>query len=357
MTRWVRRMWDWLGRARIEEELDEEVRTHLALAADEYTRRGMDPEAARAAARRSFGAVARMKDAHRGAVGKLIPAPLGELVVMTLDLRLLAFAVAAALWTGVAFGLFPFIRICGRNPKPSLGTRAAVGWSLRRRWVQAVLVSVEVALALVVVASSALMVRTIRNLEAVDPGFHAEDSFFSPSDLAVLTTRDPQALAASVKDAIWAVDSDQTVADMRTLDAIVGGQIADRKLQTALLASFSGLSLVLAALGVYGLLSFVVASRTNELGVRRAMGAQVGDVMALVFRDSLMWVLWGVAAGVALTLAVSQSMRGLLYGVEPLDGRSLITAVLLLGLTGVAASLVPAWHAARVDPVQALRYE
>ena len=466
-----------------------------------------------------------------GAVERLIPASLAGLVTIAVDLRVLTVAVAASLSTGVAFGLFPLARIDRRRLTASLGSRSAAGAGARR-WLQASLVSAEVALGLVVVSSTALMVRTILNLEAADIGFsaaqvltarvelttaryptperrvqfHGEaldrirslpgvlsagfgtflpytdlagsgvigvgsfrieerpdlevrgnrailrtvtpgyleslrvlvlagrafndsdtqdtmpvalvderiaalfsgdpvgqriglptpdgdrwltvvgvvgrirsegvdepegsgtlyrphtqmgpaDLFFSPHGLAVRTAGDPEALAAAVRREIWAIDADQTISDMRTLEAIVGGQIADRKVQTALLTSFSGLSLVLAALGVYGLLSFVVASRTNEIGVRTAMGAQARDVVALVFRDSLAWMACGIAGGLALTLVVSRSLTSLLYGVEPLDWLSLTVAVMLLGGTGVLASLVPAWRAARVDPMKALRYE
>jgi hypothetical protein len=132
--------------------------------------------------------------------------------------------------------------------------------------------------------------------------------FFSPRALAVRTTSDPAALVAAVQREIWAVNPSQTIADVRTLESIVEGQISDRKVQTGLFTAFAGLALFMAALGVYGLLSFVVTSRMRELGVRTAMGAQRRDLVSLIARDSAVWVICGLVAGLALSVIVSRSM-------------------------------------------------
>ena len=191
-------------------------------------------------------------------------------------------------------------------------------------------------------------------LQQVGSGFI---SFFVPRDLAIRTTGNPMALATTLQQTIWAMNSNQPVADIRTLDALVDGQIVDRKVQTGLLSTFAGLALFMAALGVYGLLSFTVAARTRELGVRAALGARSGELVALVSRGSLRWVAAGLVVGVALALAASRGLSSLIYGVEAMDWRSLIASTAVLALVGVAAALLPVWRAARIDPVVILRAE
>ena len=181
--------------------------------------------------------------------------------------------------------------------------------------------------------------------------------FFVPRDLAIRTTGNPMALATTLQQTIWAMNSNQPVADIRTLDALVDGQIVDRKVQTGLLSTFAGLALFMAALGVYGLLSFTVAARTRELGVRAALGARSGELVALVSRGSLRWVAAGLVVGVALALAASRGLSSLIYGVEAMDWRSLMASTAVLGLVGAAAALLPVWRAARIDPVVILRAE
>jgi len=113
----------------------------------------------------------------------------------------------------------------------------------------------------------------------------------------------------------------------------------------------------MAALGVYGLLSFVVTSRTRELGVRTAMGAQRRDLVSLIARECAAWVACGLVAGLALAAIVSRSMSSLIYGVERLDWVSLTTSTCVLGSAAAIAALVPVWRATRVDPMAALRAE
>jgi predicted permease len=184
-----------------------------------------------------------------------------------------------------------------------------------------------------------------------------EVGFLSPRALAIRTTSDPAALVAAVQREIWAVNPNQTIADTRTLERIVEGQISDRKVQTGLFAAFAGLALFMAALGVYGLLSFVVTSRTRELGVRAAMGAGRRDLVSLIAGDSAVWVICGLVVGLALAVIVSRSMSSLVYGVEPLDWISLITSTCVLGTVAGIAALLPVWRATRVDPMTVLRAE
>jgi ABC-type antimicrobial peptide transport system permease subunit len=181
--------------------------------------------------------------------------------------------------------------------------------------------------------------------------------FFSPRALAIRTTVDPEALAPAVQREIWAMNPNQTISNVRTLESIVDGQIAGRKVQTGLFTAFGGLALFMAALGVYGLLSFVVTSRTRELGVRTAMGAQRSDLVALIARESAMSVALGLVGGLTLAIIVSRSMRSLIYGVEPLDWVSLTSATSVLALVAGLAMLLPAWRAARVNAMAVLRAE
>ncbi len=180
---------------------------------------------------------------------------------------------------------------------------------------------------------------------------------FSPRALAIRTTSNPMALVAAMQREIWAVNPNQTISSVATLESIVEGQISDRKVQTGLLTAFAGLALFMAALGVYGLLSFVVTTRTRELGVHAAMGAQRRDLVSLVAGDSAVWVACGLAGGLALAVIVSRSMSSLIYGVEPLDWISLITSTCALGTVAGIAALLPVWRATRVDPMTVLRAE
>jgi putative ABC transport system permease protein len=450
----------------------------------------------------------------------LIPDALRGAVAPTLDLRLLTVALIAVVLTGLVFGLVPFRHALRMDLRTPLNTRTP-GTAMGRRRLQAALVAGEVALAVVVLFSTGLMIRTILNLQAVDRGFRVDNvltanvaltaadyptpqrqnafyrevvdrvgrlpgvvsagfttflpytvligagpftlegrpgprdrsnvaiiryvtpdylktlgvpllsgrgfsdrdtgtpavalvskrvtasfdgdlvgqriafgptsmtivgvvgdikgegldvpntrgtiyvpaaqldsvGFFSPRALAIRTTSNPTALAAAVQREIWAVNPDQTIANVATLEQIVDGQIAGRKVQTGLFTAFAGLALFMAALGVYGLLSFVVASRTRELGVRIAMGAQRRDLVSLIAGAGAVWVVCGLAGGLALAVIVSRSMRSLIYGVEPLDWMSLMTSACVLGTAAAVAALFPVWRATRVDPMRALRAE
>jgi predicted permease len=184
-----------------------------------------------------------------------------------------------------------------------------------------------------------------------------QPGFFSPRALAIRTTTNPEALASPVRREIWAVDPNLAISDVRTLETIVEGQIADRKVQTGLFTSFAGLALFMAALGVYGLLSFVVTSRTRELGVRTAMGAQRRDLVSLIAKDCAIWVTCGLMGGLVLAAIISRSMTSVIYGVEPLDWVSLTTSWSVLAIVAGLAALLPVWRATRVDPMTVLRVE
>ena len=161
----------------------------------------------------------------------------------------------------------------------------------------------------------------------------------------------------TIQAQIKATDSNIPIRFVQTLDSRVeasaGNQIALAKLSTF----FAGLALLLACVGLYGVMSYTVAGRTREIGVRMALGARRGDVMELVLREGMLLVAVGLAVGIPVALAASRVLRGFLFGLKSTDPLSLIAVVLLLGFVAALAGLIPARRAARVDPMVALRYE
>jgi putative ABC transport system permease protein len=181
--------------------------------------------------------------------------------------------------------------------------------------------------------------------------------FYTPQDLAVRHGGDRAALVAALRRTIARADPTQPVADVRSLEAIVDAQSAPRRVQVQVLAGFAALAVLLAGVGVHGLLSFVVASRSREIGVRRALGARTADIMDLVLRHGLRLAGAGIALGVALAWATGRSLEALLAGVSPTDSPTFATAALVVALAALAGSLLPALRAVRVDPLRAIRVE
>jgi len=180
--------------------------------------------------------------------------------------------------------------------------------------------------------------------------------FFSGDVYFVARTSQPPAgLISAVTQAVWRVDPDQSVFAMRTMDAHVDGTIWQQHLSGRLFGLFAGLALTLALIGVYGVMSHLVAQRTRELGIRMALGASKADVMRLVLGESARLTLIGCALGLAGALVLVRALAHLLYGVTPYDGTILAGTSLLLGLTALGAAYVPARRAAAVNPITALR--
>jgi putative ABC transport system permease protein len=175
--------------------------------------------------------------------------------------------------------------------------------------------------------------------------------------VAVRTTGDPQALVSAVRPAVAAVDPDQPIADLRTMDQVIADSLGDRRFNTLLLGAFAGLALLLSAIGLYGVASYSVGQRTREMGVRMALGAGRGQVLRLVLGESLRTVLLGLVPGVVVALAAGRLLAGLLYGITSADPLTFGAGVAVLGLVAVAAALVPALRATRVDPMVTLRAE
>jgi putative ABC transport system permease protein len=175
--------------------------------------------------------------------------------------------------------------------------------------------------------------------------------------VALRTTRDPLALAPSLRQALAAVDPNLALSKITTMEQRVASTLARPRVNALLLAAFAATALVLAALGIYGVIAYSVVQRTRELGIRVALGARAEDVLGMVMRQGLTPVLIGLAIGLAAAATGSRVLRSLLYGVAPTDlGTYAAVAVFLAAVAG-AASYVPARRAARSDPMTALREE
>nr|WP_228530589.1 MULTISPECIES: ABC transporter permease [Myxococcaceae] len=168
---------------------------------------------------------------------------------------------------------------------------------------------------------------------------------------------DVASLAPALQEQAAALDPLLPLTKARTLEQVVGAALADRRFQLALLGAFAVLALVLAGLGVYGVTAFLVTQRTREFGIRLALGAREGTVLGLVMRQALSVVATGCALGLVGAAALSGGLRAFLFGVQPLDPLTFAGLTLALAAVSLAASLLPAWRATRVDPALALRAE
>jgi putative ABC transport system permease protein len=185
----------------------------------------------------------------------------------------------------------------------------------------------------------------------------ALQSPYTPFSLAIHTNVEPLSLAAAVRRAIWSVDPDQPIADVASMDQILDKEVFSRRVQTDLLAAFALVALLLAAVGLYGVLAYQVGTRIPEIGVRMALGAAPSDVLGSVVGQGVRLAAIGVVAGAAGALALSRLIAGFLFGVSSSDPATYaVVAFVLLG-TAAVAGYIPARRAMRVDPVTVLRQE
>ncbi len=173
--------------------------------------------------------------------------------------------------------------------------------------------------------------------------------------LVARTAGDPTAFGGEMRRAIRAVDAEQPIFDLSTMDQILARAVFLPRLSTTLLTAFAGAALLLAVLGIYGVLSYSVSQRTREIGLRMALGATSGRTVSLVAQNSLLMLGVGITAGLVVAVMLARSLGGILYDISPFDVPSFAVAALVLIAAGLGAALLPARRASRVDPMVALR--
>jgi predicted permease len=166
-----------------------------------------------------------------------------------------------------------------------------------------------------------------------------------------------ESLINSIRRAMQSIDPEQPIRRAQLLETAIAKTVAPQRLVAALLSLFAGLALTLAMVGIYGVMSYSVAQRTQEIGVRMALGAQSRDVLKLILRQGMTLALVGVGAGLLVSAALTRLMKGLLYGVGPNDPLTFVGIALLLTTVTLLAALIPARRATKVDPMVALRCE
>jgi putative ABC transport system permease protein len=183
----------------------------------------------------------------------------------------------------------------------------------------------------------------------------------SPSQQMTLlvrgSTSDPESQAAAVRDQVWAVDRDQPVYNIKSMERVVAESMAQRRFTVLLLGIFSAVALMLAVIGLYGVMTYMVTQRTHEIGVRMALGAQAGDVLKLIVGHAMTLVVIGVLMGLAASFAMTRVISSFLYNVSATDPWTFAGVPLVLCAVAALASYIPARRATKVDPMVALRYE
>ena len=171
------------------------------------------------------------------------------------------------------------------------------------------------------------------------------------------TRSDPKEMAATIRNAILEVERDQPLSGIRTMEDILSESVAGRWLNTLLLSVFGGEAIILAVVGLYGVMSYAVAQRTQELGIRMALGATSRDVLKLIVGQGMALTAVGIAVGIGGALGLTRLMKSLLFDVRHTDPTTIAAMALVLGGVALFACLIPARRATKVDPMIALKYE
>jgi putative ABC transport system permease protein len=194
---------------------------------------------------------------------------------------------------------------------------------------------------------------------AAAPAFYwpTTQQAFPQTILAVRTSAEPLSMIEAVRNEVRALDKDLSLAEVKTLETVAASAVASRRFTLWLVGLFALTALLLAAIGIYSVLSYLVAQRTHEIGVRMALGAQLGDVLKLVVRQGMTLVLLGVVSGMAAAFGLTRLMKGLLFEVKATDPLTFAAVAALLAVVALLACWIPARRATKVDPMVALRHE
>jgi ABC-type antimicrobial peptide transport system permease subunit len=179
-------------------------------------------------------------------------------------------------------------------------------------------------------------------------------SGYSTAIYVVRSNQDPQILLAAIRREIQAIDLAVPLANVRSFENLIGDSVAPRRLAVVLLGVFAGVAVLLAGVGIYGVMSFLVVQRTHELGVRMALGAQRSDVLKLVLVRSLKLISAGTIIGLIIAVMSTRTLQALLYSVSAFDMATFVLVTVLLGAIALAASYLPAMRATRADPMVVL---
>jgi putative ABC transport system permease protein len=179
----------------------------------------------------------------------------------------------------------------------------------------------------------------------------------SPTYLVVKTASDPTGFVAGLRREVWAIDKDQPISNVKLMDEILADEVSSRQMQMVLFAAFAALALLLASLGIYGVLSYNVTQRTSEIGIRLALGAQPRDVWRMVASDGMRLATLGIGIGLGAAFALTRVMASLLFNVSATDPMTFVAVPLVLFGVSLFACYLPARRATKVDPLVALRYE
>jgi putative ABC transport system permease protein len=180
---------------------------------------------------------------------------------------------------------------------------------------------------------------------------------YSAMTLTLRTTADPASFAPIVEREVRAIDKDQPVSDLRTMDQWVSRSLSQARFSSMLLTTFAGLALMLAAIGIYGVMSYAVSQRTSEIGIRLALGAEARDILRMIVGNAVRLAALGLGIGVVLALALGRTLSSLLFQTPGTDPLTFAAVIGVLGAVALAASYVPARRASRIPPVEALRYQ
>jgi ABC-type antimicrobial peptide transport system permease subunit len=206
------------------------------------------------------------------------------------------------------------------------------------------------------------VVGDIRNSDLVKPPAAAyyiplPQLMWGPPTLTIRTQGDPNAVTSEIRKILTSMDPDAPLYGVRTMEDYLALDLGRARFQTVLLSLFAGIALLLTAVGLYGVMWYTVAQRTSEIGVRMALGADKKDVLGMILGRSFSMTGLGLLLGIIGAFALTRLLSSLLYEVKPTDPLTFVAVAMVLGAVSLVASYVPASHAARVDPMVALRYE